>query len=243
MSKFHRHHAGPWACAILVSLSGAAGAATTWSLADDFSLSGNSNTSTWSYGLAGTQGSPDHLSNLFGTNTRNANQLWATGFTVPPAMLSDATDYWGIGRNDTGVTQTHGSISWASGEILIHPKYTLGNTEFPGRLIISWLAPSAMTVGVDYSWADAMPSLGNGVGLRIWQNNTVLAGWLNPTSGSGTISNLSVAAGDRVSFEYDTWADAAGDVTRTAILITAVPEPGAALLGGLGLLALLRRRR
>jgi len=87
------------------------------------------------------------------------------------------------------------------------------------------------------------------VGLRIWHNGAVLTdiggdGWLDPSSaGSGTISNLSVAAGDRVSFEYDTWADATGDVTRTALLITAVPEPGIALLGSLGLLALLRRTR
>lgn len=249
MCESHQHHLGLWACGILVSLSCAAGAAQTWSLADDFSLSVNTTTSTWSYGLATADGSPDPTSNLFATNTRNANELWNTTFTVPPTMWSDADGYWGIGRNDTGVIQTSDPISWAPGEILIHPKYTLGGAEFPGRLVISWLAPSDTTVGIDYSWADAMPGDWTGVGLRIWHNGTVLTdiggdGWLDPSSaGSGTISNLSVAAGDRVFFEYDTWEDPTGDVTRTAILITAVPEPRAALLGGLGLLALLRRRR
>lgn len=96
-----------------------------------------------------------------------------------------------------------------------------------------------------------MPAgLANGVGLRIWHANTVLTdtggnGWLEPVAGggSGTISNLSVTAGDRLFFEYDTLGQPNYDVTRTGILITAVPEPGTTLLGALGLLALMRRRR
>ncbi len=237
-----------WASAILACLALQAKAATTWNLASDFSLSENSIASTWSYGLATADDNPNHTASLFTTNTLNANQLWATGFATPPTMWSQATGYWGIGRNDTGITQTSGSISWAPGEILIHPKNTTSD-----RVVISWLAPSTMTVGIDYSWGEAMPmpaGLANGVGLRIWHANTVLTdtggnGWLEPVAGggSGTISNLSVTAGDRLFFEYDTLGQPNYDVTRTGILITAVPEPGTTLLGALGLLALMRRRR
>jgi len=41
----------------------------------------------------------------------------------------------------------------------------------------------------------------------------------------------------------DTTAGLNGGVGNSYITITAVPEPAAALLGGLGMLALLRRRR
>lgn len=248
MSKSLRLHTALWATAILPCLGLQAKAATTWNLASDFSLAENSASSTWSYGLAAAENNPIHTANLFSTNTRSANDLWGTGFATPPMMWSQTTGYWGIGRNDSGVAQTSNPISWAPGEILIHPKNTTSD-----RLVISWLAPSSMTVGIDYSWGEAMPmppGLANGVGLRIWHGNTILTdtsgnGWLEPSSGggSGTLSNLSVTAGDRLFFEYDTLDNPNYDVTRTGILITAVPEPGTTLLGALGLLALLRRRR
>jgi hypothetical protein len=62
---------------------------------------------------------------------------------------------------------------------------------------------------------------------------------------SNLISDFTLAAGQSATF---TWASEGGSGGRTrfdniALTGTVVPEPSAALLGGLGLLALLRRRR
>ena len=215
---------------VLVSVVGAS--AETWDLAADFSVAPSSNTtsSTWSYGLAAAAENPVHTSNLFDVNS-DANTVWGTTFGTSPTVLSGPTtaSFNCIGRNDNGVTQTSAPVSWAPGEILMHPANAI-----PGRLVISWLAPSTTVVDIDYSWADAMPGIGNGVGLRIWHNSTVIAGWLDPTAaGSYTIEGLSVTAGDRLYFEYDCWANAGGDITRTAITITSpdAATPGTLIYG------------
>ena len=66
---------------------------------------------------------------------------------------------------------------------------------------------------------------------------------------TGTFSGLADGAtftdeGGEWMIDYnDTAAGLNGGTGTSYVTITAVPEPGAALLGGLGLLALLRRRR
>jgi MYXO-CTERM domain-containing protein len=58
-------------------------------------------------------------------------------------------------------------------------------------------------------------------------------------SKSITVNNVAGGTGIRIGF----WSTGDAGLDNVAVSVTAIPEPSAALLGGLGLLALLRRRR
>ncbi|MEO7099386.1 MAG: autotransporter-associated beta strand repeat-containing protein, partial [Luteolibacter sp.] len=69
---------------------------------------------------------------------------------------------------------------------------------------------------------------------------------LDATSFTGDFDAVSVG-GNALSFASDVWSGTSGSITysfsETTGVLTVVPEPSALLLGGLGVLALLRRRR
>lgn len=67
--------------------------------------------------------------------------------------------------------------------------------------------------------------------------------YLTQATGTFNISGLTVAEGDTISFVVGYNGNVAGDETALQGTIDVVPEPSTALLGGLGLLGLLRRRR
>lgn len=97
-----------------------------------------------------------------------------------------------------------------------------------------WINPSLSDVEGDISSHAAM--LGNGDMYAVWNSTgyahfrQTIQNQLTPgTSGTSTIGNTVVLTGT--------------DATFANALAIAVPEPSAALLGGLGMLALLRRRR
>jgi MYXO-CTERM domain-containing protein len=63
-------------------------------------------------------------------------------------------------------------------------------------------------------------------------------------SKSITVNNVAGATAIRIGFWQGTYnGSVAAGLDNVAVSVTAIPEPSAALLGGLGLLALLRRRR
>jgi MYXO-CTERM domain-containing protein len=63
-------------------------------------------------------------------------------------------------------------------------------------------------------------------------------------SKSITVNNVAGGTGIRIAFwQGDSPATTAAGLDNVAVSVTAIPEPSAALLGGLGMLALLRRRR
>ena len=108
-----------FAAVFVASSSSVAG--TVWSLVDDFSLASNPN-GAWTYQLEVTAGDDDSAYTSLDTNTRTANDIWGTSFASAPTMRSEASGFWGIGRNDTGATQTSANVFWDPNEVLFHPK-------------------------------------------------------------------------------------------------------------------------
>ena len=85
------------------------------------------------------------------------------------------------------------------------------------------------------------------LGAEIWDatNSAVLEGSSSiATTGAKTITAQDVAAGTNIHIRFWKVSDSGYPaIDNVSISTTPVPEPSAALLGGLGMLALLRRRR
>jgi hypothetical protein len=138
-------------------------------------------------------------------------------------MRSEASGYWGIGRNDTGVAQVAPNVIWHPGDVLFHPKFDF--TGSGGRFVATWVAPSNMTINAD--WAYQVRATGSdGVGLGVLHesggSNTVLRNFANPEGATGTFSNLNVLAGDKLHFRFDNWPTAVGDITWADITVNKV---------------------
>jgi hypothetical protein len=235
---------GLCAFGILASLAHQAGAATIWNLANDFSLAANPN-GAWTYQLEVTAPDDDKAYTPLLTNTRSANEIWGTTFATPPTMRTQAGGFWGIGRNDTGVTQISANVVWDPGEVLFHPDPDFADGG--GRLVISWTAPAAMTVDVGWEYAKRALDGADGVGMGVLHEsvgpNTVLRGFADPDGANGTFDNLAVLAGDSLHFRFDNWPTAGGDITWADITVTQIPEPGSLALLSFTAIGLLMRRR
>lgn len=231
-------------CGILACLAQQAGAATTWSLANDFSLTSNPN-GAWSYQMELDPSPDDTAYLLLSQNTVSANTIWGTTFANAPTMWTGTGGYWGIGRNDTGVTQTTAGLTWNPGEVLFHPRPDFDASG--GRFVITWTAPVTMTIDVDWAYAKRMEAGLTGVGMDVLHEsggaNTYLRSFQNPEGATGTFDDLVMLAGDSLHFRFDNWGDAGGDITWADITVTQIPEPGSLALFGLSALGLLSRRR
>jgi alpha-L-fucosidase 2 len=199
--------------------------ARTFSLAGDFSYTANRADSTWSFRMDDYAENPPAFLPLLTTTRRNAKMLWGADFAHPPMMWSEETGYWGIGKNTTGVVQTGSGITWAPGEVLLHPKSGVS----PSRLVIAWTAPSKMVIDVHYTFVRGM-SQGNGIGYelirRIGGIDSVVA--FDDCIGSSltrTQRGIPVAAGDQLFFRFDTRGDPSGDITKAAIEIREAAGP------------------
>lgn len=217
------------ACGILTSLllAAAAGAQTVWNLATDFSLAANPN-GAWTYQMEVTPGDDDTAYTPIADNTIHANTIWGTTFATPPVMRTEGTGFWGIGRNDTGATQTSNAVTWAPGEVLFHPKPGFAGSG--GRFVITWQAPANMSVDVAWAYAKRMTIGTDGVGMSVLHEsggaNTQLRAFGNPEGATGTFDNLAVTTGDKLHFRFDNWVDAGGDITWGDITVTQLSAPG-----------------
>ncbi len=207
-------------------LAASASAQTVWNLATDFSLASNPN-GAWTCQMEVTPGDDDTAYTPINVQ-RTANVIWGTTFATSPVMQAEASGFWGIGRNDTGVTQTSASVTWAPGEVLFHPKPDFGGSG--GRFVITWEAPGNMSIDVDWAYAKRMTIGVNGVGMGVLHQNgatnTQLRALGNPEGATGAFDNLAVQAGDKLHFRFDNWGDAGGDITWADITVTQLSTGG-----------------
>ncbi len=221
--------------AVLLPASGA----VIYNAVDDFSDSVNSEGSTWSY-RAASDGVRDGSYGLLGTNAE-------------PGLWSPATPIWRGSGNYPGiaVNRTGDEIDWIGNEnyfawpdqtIWMHPP------ENPGFVALTWRAPEAGIVSIDFSIRDIDGNDGDGV---VWYLD------LNTAAGelaSGSLSNgasiggqqvngVNVEAGDRIHLLINRKGGYIYDSTAVTATITMVPEPSSVGLLIAGVAMGLRRRR
>lgn len=203
--------------------------AVVFSLADDFSYTDNGSGSVWTYRLDDA-GHPSPASPRLSLAQRDANALWGSEFAKPPLMWSDATGYWGIGRNTSGEEQVsaRNGVRWAPGEVLLHPP---GGGPGAG-LVIGWTAPRRLRIDLSYTLGRASPH-GNGIGYEIIRRTSGGDAPLValPNIGSelaNKFNGLLVAAGDQLLFRFHTDGEPGGDIARVGIVIRGGPDATAA---------------
>lgn len=211
------------ACAGLALLRGATQAAT-YSLADDFSYTENRTNSLWSYRLDDFAHPVPAFPLLTMTN-RDVNALWGSSFPTPPLMWSEASGYWGIGKNLTGseLFSARNGTRWAPGEVLFHPK----GGAAPAGLVVGWTAPSSMVIDVHYTLGRGAEQ-SNGIGYQITRRSggadLDVARLENIGSGlTNDLTGIVVAQGDQLFFRFDPCGDPVGDISRADIRIEGKP--------------------
>jgi len=220
-----------WTCALTFlvgSGSSVSHAQVVYDAVTDFSSTTNSATSTWSY-----RRRPGTL--------RDGNYTLLPGYTpaegtwspVNPGAWSGVPQV-GVNRTGSDATFTNGpAFVWPNNSMLVHP----GSIEL---VILSWLAPSSGLANIVYSFRDLDPNFNNGVLWFVERNNantTLNSGTFANGGASGTLSlvNVPVNAGDRLNFIVDPNNDFFFDSTQVSATITFVPEPSALTLTGLAI--------
>jgi MYXO-CTERM domain-containing protein len=228
-TNFQSHAAGP---ATVASLD----AATTGGF---WSLNGFRNSGAATYEIQ-LDGSGDKALMLDDNTNGNAGKLsfvtitlnTAAGFATDAVTLTTATAARRTGTNKSYVYEFLGTggmvgarITWShGGDVSFNNGAATGSASFTG--LFPWDSSSTAVHGVSavFSGGNVVLSLGS--------------------ANSGTLSLLNgVTSFSALRVFSDGSNSAARGLFLDDITVTQVPEPAAALLGSLGLLALLRRRR
>jgi len=235
--------------ATLFSL-GSANAAVVYDAAADFSIASNAN-GTWSYG----EGSGATISSLFTKNSGNSP-------VQPIPGVPSSVQYWQssapqslvpiVGENfGNAATTCCGTVLIPTGVLWVHPG---ASTD----VIVQWTAPTTGTYDIASSFAllDNNPT---GILAEIFKNGGSLFSQVisSPAANLGTQAygpavkfvqdNVSLQAGDTLSFVVNNNGLFYDDSTALTATITAVPEPSTwamMVLGfaGLGFMAYRRKQ-
>ncbi|MEO7100192.1 MAG: autotransporter-associated beta strand repeat-containing protein [Luteolibacter sp.] len=209
---------------------------------------------------------------LSGTNTYNGTttissgtlKLASTGSIANSStIINNATfDVSAVTAYTVGATQTLAGSGTVIGNTTVAGTLAIGNSPgsmtFNNDLTLTGVATMELggstTAGTDYDYGNVLGTLTYGGALNIISYNgyslAQVAAYNLFDGGTITGDFSSVSVGG-LGLSYfsgtDSWSGTTGSMTYTFTestgVLTAVPEPGAALLGGLGMLALLRRRR
>lgn len=192
---------------------------TTWDAVADWHTDHNTSTDTWQY---------------YRTDTGIA------GYTLNDNLLN-----WGGGQ--------YAWANWSGGNYVCNipnqPILDFGPTE--QDVAIAWMSPINGTVTLSY--ALTMPNNAgettNGIEYWVLQGATQLGHGIltkGETTGSLGVSNLSVAAGDKLYLRVGNNGASGYDDTRFTMTVTSVPEPATIAMlatGFIGFLAYAWRKR
>jgi hypothetical protein len=206
--------------------------AQVFDAAVDFSSADNP-AGPWAYGSTVTLGGSFEAYGTPGTVFYGASS-WNAGAVTFPGM------YPLVFHNGTAAAIDYGSGAVLPGELGLHP----GND---GRFsIVRWTAPQAGSFRVEATFTRDDAGMTD---AHVLKNQLALhAAALDASHPVSSFSQTVVlAAGDHLDFAVGFGADGTfnGDTVDLSVRIAAVPEPAAwaAMLGGLGMLLALRRRR
>jgi hypothetical protein len=133
-------------------------------------------------------------------------------------------------------------------ELGMHPdKGSLATT----YVIARWTAPASSTFGVSYTWRDLDAISGDGFSadLVYVNSSSVASSLFNASVSNGSFTSnsqsITLAAGEHLDFIVGPGAAGDYNYDTTALLarIDGVPEPTSALLGALGLISTVLRRK
>ncbi len=233
---------------VVLMLSGAQ-AATVYDAVSDFSGTSNSQTDTWSYRTSTSLAHDGNYTLLprFGpfagfSGPAASTAGWSAGFVPAIGVNRSGADQYFIGFGPGA------QFTWPAGTLYLHP----GSASLA---LVSWLSPGAFSLNVSFQFSDldANVNFRDGIDWSVEKNsgsgalaNGAFANGGN--SGPLSVSNVLVAAGDRINFIVGTNGDYQGDSSRLSAVITAtpVPEPSTSALwlaGGAFLVAAARRHR
>ena len=210
---------------------------------DTLAISGTSSTlpTGWAFVESGTNANTTYSANNGSSNTGNTYSFGAIDSedrALGGLLSSSLIPTFGAAfTNNTGLTTIHLEISYF-GE-----QWRLGATGRQDRLVFQYSTnATSLTTG---DWI-SVPALDFG--------GPITTGTLGPLDGnasanranvSSTIFDINVAEAATIWIRWNDFNAAGADdgLAVDDFQIKAIPEPTSALLGGLGLLALLRRRR
>lgn len=162
------------------------------------------------------------LSGNSGATTTAAVFQVGSGFGTTNAAEVNANTYARFGIN----------ISANPGEFSIRDVTNgTSSASFSGTQSVFWVLNNT-GASINYNDPTAVSSALANDRADLWLGNTKILNGVNIQTATQSMTDLKFA-----------FTDGSGIIGIDNIVITAIPEPSAALLGGLGLLALLRRRR